>query len=425
MSPAAHRKPRRVLLLPIGSSGDVNPFLWIGRILRKRGHDVTVIANPFFARHVAAAGLRLVPMGTEAEYHTLTEEPAIWHPTEGTPLVLGFAGDITKRYFDLIRTEAKDGHPLLIASATGFGARLAREKLGLPLVTVNLQPSIYRSVYDTAYFGRGFGFLQRIPRWAKRAFFKLADTRMNRAVAPGVERACREQGVPSPHNAFRDWWQSPDGVLCLFPEWFAAPQPDWPSTAKCIGFPLEDLASQHAADPELEAFLAAGEPPVLFTPGTAMAHGGRFFEAALGASLAMGCRAIFATRYPAQLPSNLPPAVRHFDYLPFSEALPRCAAIVHHGGIGTTSQALAAGIPQLIMPLAHDQPDNAGRVRKLGVGALLWPDKFTPGNVAARLRELLDSHDTHARCIALANRLKSEHPAAALLAALAPHLDDV
>jgi UDP:flavonoid glycosyltransferase YjiC (YdhE family) len=413
---------KRVLLLPIGSSGDVNPFLWIGRHLHELGHEVTVIANPYFARHVIAAGLRHVPIGSEEEYHALTEDPAIWHPTAGTPLVLRYAGDVTKRYFDLIQSEAGNDRPLVLAPATGFGARLAREKLGLPLVSVNLQPSIYRSVHDTACFGRGFEFFGRLPRWAKHAFFSLVDWRINRELRPGISRACLEQGVKMPRNPFRDWWQSPDGVLCLWPEWFAAPQPDWPASARCIGFPLEDLASHHARNPDLEAFLAAGEPPVLFTPGTAMAHGREFFDAAFGACAAVGRRAIFVTRYPDQLPPGLPTAARHFDYLPFSDVLPRCAAIVHHGGIGTTSQAFAAGIPQLIMPLAHDQPDNAARVGGLGVGSFLWPRDFVEAKIADALRILLSDSAVRERCASVARRLKAENPSAALLDALAPHL---
>jgi UDP:flavonoid glycosyltransferase YjiC (YdhE family) len=283
-------------------------------------------------------------------------------------------------------------------------------------VTVSLQPSLYRSIYDTAYFGRGYEYLQTIPRWAKRAFFKVIDWKMNHAIAPGVTRACREQGVPPPRNAFRDWWQSPDGVICLWPEWFAAPQPDWPANARCIGFPLEDLASHHDANPELEEFFAAGEPPVLFTPGTAMAQGREFFKAALGACATTKRRAIFVTRYPDQLPATLPPTIHRFDYLPFSDVLPRCAAIVHHGGIGTTSQAFAAGIPQLIMPLAHDQPDNAQRVQKLAAGTFLWPGEFTAGNVAGELGNL---PAFQSQCAKLAVRVNSDHPADALLAALA------
>jgi UDP:flavonoid glycosyltransferase YjiC (YdhE family) len=87
----------------------------------------------------------------------------------------------------------------------------------------------------------------------------------------------------------------------------------------------------------------------------------------------LGRRGLLLSRYRDQLPADLPPGVRHFDYVPLSRVLPRAAALVSHGGIGTLSQALAAGIPQLIMPLGFDQFDNAARLGRLGVAATLTP----------------------------------------------------
>ena len=111
----------------------------------------------------------------------------------------------------------------------------------------------------------------------------------------------------------------------------------------------------------------------------------------------LGRRGILLTRHREQVPANLPPGVIHADFAPFSELLPRCAALVHHGGIGTSSQGLAAGIPQLVMPHAHDQPDNAARMVKLGVAKKLEPRQFKPKRVAREMNELLQSQEV-ARC---------------------------
>jgi len=416
--------PRRILLLPIGSSGDVNPFLWIGRQLHARGHEVTVVANPVFGETIRALGLRHLPFGDEAEYHALLDHPDVWHPLKGPPLVLRFAGDVTQRYFDLIATEIRaDDPPLVLAPATAFGARLAREKFGFPLVSVHLQPCIFLTVGDTPLVSRLFGWLQKIPPWAKRAFFAFIRARIGAEVNPGVRQACRAVGIPPPKNAFREWWQSPDGGVCLWPEWFGPPQPEWAPGVVNVGFPLYDLADQIALAPALEAFLAAGPPPVLFTPGTAMAQGAEFFATALAACRRAKVRAIFATKFPATLPA-LPPEIFHVAYAPFSALLPRCAAIVHHGGIGTTSQALAAGIPQLIRPFSHDQPDNAARVRRLEVGECLWPNQFTAENLTPALANLLTDEARRHRCAAMADRLHAERPADRLLTALEPHFRD-
>ena len=103
------------------------------------------------------------------------------------------------------------------------------------------------------------------------------------------------------------------------------------------------------------------------------------------------------------MPNDLPNTVAHFNYVPFSRLLPRAAVLVHHGGIGTASQGLSAGVPQLVMPLAHDQPDNADRLRRLGVGRALKPKRFTSANVAREL-QALNTDDVRKTCRAVAER---------------------
>ena len=115
---------------------------------------------------------------------------------------------------------------------------------------------------------------------------------------------------------------------------------------------------------------AAGEPPIVFTPGSAMYHGQDFFRASVEACKQLNRRGILLTRHAEQIPADLPATIRHFSYAPFSLLLPRAAALVHHGGIGTSAQAMAAGCRQLITPFAHDQFDNADRLRRLGEG--IW-----------------------------------------------------
>jgi UDP:flavonoid glycosyltransferase YjiC (YdhE family) len=135
-----------------------------------------------------------------------------------------------------------------------------------------------------------------------------------------------------------------------------------------------------------------------------MTHAAAFFRAAVAACESLGARGLLLTKYRHQLPARLPPGVRHCAYAPFRQLLPLCGAIVHHGGIGTTAAALAAGIPQLILPMAWDQPDNAHRVRQLGVGASLGPRQRTAAHLAAALARLM-TPETRARCRAIADRI--------------------
>jgi UDP:flavonoid glycosyltransferase YjiC (YdhE family) len=178
-------------------------------------------------------------------------------------------------------------------------------------------------------------------------------------------------------------------MMGLWPQWYAPAQIDWPKQSKLAGFPLWDERGLEPLSPKLEAFLAAGEKPIAFTPGSAMWQGDDFFAAAVDACKRLGRRGLLLSRHSDHIPADLPAEVMHVEFAPFSELLPRVAALVHHGGIGTTSQALQAGVPQLIMAMSHDQPDNAARVEKLGVGLPISPTAFDGKTVAKRLNRFV------------------------------------
>jgi UDP:flavonoid glycosyltransferase YjiC (YdhE family) len=108
------------------------------------------------------------------------------------------------------------------------------------------------------------------------------------------------------------------------------------------------------------------------------------------------------TQYPDQLPPDLPNDVRHFRFVPLSRLLKRSAAIVHMGGIGTMAQGIAAGVPQLIVPIAVDQPDNASRLEDLGAGRSISVTDYCQGLGTALLSDLLDDPGTANNCAQLA-----------------------
>jgi UDP:flavonoid glycosyltransferase YjiC (YdhE family) len=149
---------------------------------------------------------------------------------------------------------------------------------------------------------------------------------------------------------------------------------------------------------EVETFLEAGEPPIIFTPGTAMAHGRDFFSTSLEAVTALGCRAIFVSQFPEQIGTGLPKSVHVCRYAPFGQLLPHAAAIVHHGGIGTIGQAMVAGIPQLVRPMGFDQVENASRLEELGIGATLSPRNYDGRKLVPALRRLLHAPEVRERC---------------------------
>ena len=202
---------------------------------------------------------------------------------------------------------------------------------------------------------------------------------------------------------------SPQKNLGLFPEWFAQPQRDWPPQTQLTSFVYYDQQDGNEELPrELEDFLNAGSAPIIFTAGTAMKHGSQFFLDCIKACQKLGQRGILLTQHPEQLPAELPEGIQHFAYLPFSQVLPRALALVHHGGIGTTAQAIAAGIPQVIRPMAHDQPDTAVRIEKLGIGVSLDPKKFNAVTLAEKINSLITSQAVLDLCKTYAEKIYPE-----------------
>jgi UDP:flavonoid glycosyltransferase YjiC (YdhE family) len=341
----------------------------------------------------------------------VASDPNIWHPVRGVKLLIRWAILHTiEPIYQYLEELYLPGETVVAAPVTAFGARIAQEKLALPLATLHLQPVVLRSLRESPYLppmltGRG------IPQWLKRFQFYLADRLLvDPLLASETNRFRARLGLPPVRRLLDVWCHSPQQVIGLFPSWFAPPQADWPPQTQLTGFPLWDERPVSQSSGQLEAFLERGRPPLVFTPGSAMQHGRNFFRVAAEVSLLLKRRAILLTRHAAQIPSQLPEGVVHFDYVPFSQLLPRAAALVHHGGIGSTAQAFAAGIPQLIMAMAFDQPDNARRVTRLGAGAGLSRRQFRTPRVTNLLEQLLSSQEVASCSRALSARLQNARP---------------
>lgn len=388
-------------------------MVWLGKHLQQRGHEVVMVTAPLFAEVARKAGIAFRGVGMEEEYQQVVNDPRLWNRFRAPEVVFGASARVMERFFEVIREEvvagAENGQSVvLLAPFQMPAARLAREVLKVPLVTVHLQPIAMFSAHDEVVLMHGMEWFGKLPVWMKRLFWRLPNPALA-VLGREVKRLCGKHGLEAPGNWLLEWTHSPDGVLCLWPEWFAKRQPDWPAQAKAVGFPLEDLKGHFVWPEGLQEFLEEGEPPVLLTAGTGNAQAREFFEAGMQACERLGKRILLGTTFREQLPEQLPPQANWFKYLPFGELLPKVGAIVHHGGIGTMSQAFAAGVPQVVVPLAHDQPDNASRMERLGTGKVAW----RLGEVEGVLRKVLGEQECQSRirqrCREVAGWSRSQH----------------
>jgi len=255
---------------------------------------------------------------------------------------------------------------------------------------VILSPSSFLSACDPCVLAPApaLHVLRHLGTWPHRLIFAAGRFVTARWGAP-LHALRRELGFPPAPSPVFEGKHSPGLVLTMFPKFLAAPQPDWPAQVVQTGFPFFSQPGRPGTMEKLEAFLAAGDPPLVFTLGSTAVHIGRdFYQSAADAARLLGRRAILLLgKNPA------PPALgTHglaLDYVPLGSVLPRAAAVVHHGGIGTCAEALRAGIPSLIVPFGFDQPDNAERLRRLGVGRILRRDRVSCETLVTGLRELL------------------------------------
>ena len=379
----------RVLVETVGSAGDVHPFVAVGRALVDRGHDVTLFSNEHFGPTVEAAGLRFRATATSANYEEAVANPDLWHPTRGPVVVLGNTAEyLVAPTVDAILAEGPGDDSVIVSSTLGFAGRCAAEIARVPLVRVHLQPTAFRSVHHAPRLP-GLWMPDGAPAWWKRLLYRLTDVVVDRIVCPHLNAFRANRGLSPAHRVFGDWIHQSDTLIALYPDWFAPPQPDAPRHLQHAGFAMFDREELAPLDEDLERWMRDGDPPLLFTHGSANRHGDGFFQASAAAARALGRRALLVTTEDRSVAGLTNAAVRHAQYVPFGAALRHAAAFVHHGGVGTVAQGLRAGVPQLVVPLGFDQFDNAARVEALGVGIGLRSSRYDARSATRALRRLL------------------------------------
>jgi rhamnosyltransferase subunit B len=399
------RMTRHFLLLPVGSSGDVNPFLGIGAALQARGHAVHLLTNEKFLPDAARLGLSAEAIMTAAEFDSALQHPELWTAKGGPKVVLThpMAGRTMRVHYERC-VDFWQQHPegIVVAGVLAMGARVAREKFRGRLATIQLQPFSLWSVEQPPVMPIG-PLPKWAPRWSIRLLYWYADTfHLKKLLHDTVLKLRQELQLPTLRGNMMSWLNSPDRIVMTTPSWYASPS-DWPAHLRQTDFPICDGAATEIA-PEISGWLAAGPPPLVCTLGTAMVQAHRVYQAVCDAAAMNQQRLLILTKVADQVPAVLPEGIRRFDFAPLSKLLPKCAGTIHHGGIGTTSRALASGQPQLILSFGFDQNDNGGHVQELGCGSYLPAPRVTVDRLRPLLKQLTESDKWKTQARAVASR---------------------
>jgi rhamnosyltransferase subunit B len=402
---------RRIVLSTIGSLGDLHPVMALALGLQARGHAVVLAASEFYRDKITAAGLEfspLRPLGSPDDPQLLR---AVLDSRKGPEYLVRtvLLPHVGQMYEDMWRVT--EGADFLISGEVVLAAPLIAEKRGIPWAAAILAPFSFFSAHDPSAlpFLPGTQLLARAPPFVQRRVLDVARFLTRRWGEPIAELR-RSLGLrASQHPLLLDRF-SPHLNLAMFSSVLGRPQPDWPHNTVQTGFVFYDQDGEAAHGP-LQDFLDSGPPPITFTLGSAaVMTPGRFFEESAAAAHLLGRRALLL------MGRNAPPAAPSkdlfaADYAPYSRVFSQSACVVHQGGVGTTAQALRAGVPQLVMPYAFDQPDNAARVTRMGAGLCLSKQRYRADKAAKHLNKLLatSSYDGHARDAA--RRIGSENGA--------------
>ncbi len=387
-----------ILLAAQGSLGDVHPYIAVGKALLERGQHVRLATAIDYRARVEAAGLEFAPLAPS--FVELGDPELIarqffdrWRGPQRLfdAMVVDPLG---RAYTDL--NSAVEGVALAVSHPITPALPMIAERRGLPWLSSVLAPYSLFSATDPSVIPN-LEWMQRLPNfgnWPYGPMLNLVRATLRRWERP-LHELRAELGLPAVNGTLlMDGQFSPRGTLGLFDPTLAAPQPDWPPQTLVCGAALYDagdpLDPTAASEDALERFLEAGTPPVVFALGSAAVWLGKdYWNHAISACRSLGIRGLLLTGTP--LPQRLPDNIAAFNYAPYSRVFPRAAAIVHQAGVGTLSHALRSGRPQLLTPVGFDQPDNAARAMRLGVGRILrFHRAHSAARLARELRTLLD-----------------------------------
>jgi rhamnosyltransferase subunit B len=413
---------KRIVMTTFGSLGDLHPYVALALEMKRRGRIEPVIAtSEVYREKIESLGIEFRPL--RPDLPALDSEAAVeiidkvFDPRRGAEFLFKelLVPALRDSYEDL--KTALRGADLLVSHPVTIAAPLVAQKTGVPWVSTVLAPSSLWSDYDP-FVPPNAAWLYKVMKAGgpivAHGFKKLIEAMTNPWLKPLYEFR-KELDLPRGRHPIFEGQYSPELNLALFSKAMYQPPVDLPPHTLITGFPFYDKKDNSSISRELLNFLGSASAPIVFTLGSSAVHiAGDFFRESIEAARLLKRRAVFLVGDEKNKPREpLPDGMAAFAYAPYGELLPRAAAMVHQGGVGTTGQGLRAGIPMLVMPYNHDQPDNAARVTRLGAARTIARKNYKAERVAGELKELLYNPSYAKRARAIGRQVRAENGAAA------------
>lgn len=391
----------KVLLISHGSRGDIQPYLALARALNAAGHEATLAAPADWAPLAAPYGVRFAPLYDELKQ--LLKEPAVSRAFETNfrgPLGKARAAGVMRRFRPMMTrmledmAAAAEGGTDLVAFQPIVPGHEVAEWLGVPAVPVGLQP-----IWIPTPSFRNPMVPSRIPSGLHRASYLWTRLWFRGFAGDLTGWRRRTLGLrhrPGQHNPLRRPDGSPATFLQAFSRHLLPAPPQYPSWVHTTGFWYLPAEPGWRPPRHLMQFLDAGEPPVYIGFGSMSGSDPRRTGRLVAEAVRLaGVRAVVVAGWGGIGADDLMgDDILTLDEVPFDWLLPRTAAVVHHGGTGTTGSALASGRPQVICPFITDQPFNATRMHALGLATAPIPQpRLTRDGLALAIRHAITRRD--------------------------------
>jgi vancomycin aglycone glucosyltransferase len=400
----------RVLMAPEGSRGDVQPLAALGATLAARGCRVRVCAYPEARSLVESYGLEFISHGVDARALIEDQAEAIHGGRLAFQRALnGLFDAILESQFAHLSEAARDAD-LMIGGGVQFGGPSIAEALGVAYRFVAYCPIVFPSSEHPPFM------IERQIRtpWLNRGLWRIFLATLGAQIRRGLNRQRSLIGLGPIRDVYA-YLTGDEPLLAADPDLAPGPH-DAPVACEQVGF-LHPPDTGEPLPEKLEAFLAAGPPPLYLGFGSMPDPQPERTTRHLLERLSAGrMRAVISAGWAGLGAGPLSDDVMAVDVVPHAKLFPRVAAVVHHGGAGTTSSAARAGVPQVLVPHLLDQFYFARRVRELGIGVATGARRGLDfAALSERIDAVLDNEIVAERAAALGERMRARdaHGAAA------------